>query len=194
MAVGLLVDIVIIVIAHKLTFRNTQQALYLVYWLLGSMAVVSTWNVVWYRRIFRTWTGWLVVWLAMFLSSLVTQEVIPVHTPPLPFVFLMLYITGAWMLGPASAVLLWYHDAGLRFWALGSVIAVWVVTLSWRIQGNFFQMILSIINEPRTPWWVPAWLCLFFWILPLGVIAFFGHTIKLLIYEIFRIDNYRNGI
>jgi hypothetical protein len=194
MAAVLLVDLVIILIGHTLKFRDTQQALYLVYWLLGSLAVVSTWEVIWYRRFFGAWSGWLAVWLAIFLGSLVSQGVIPVTTPPLPFIFLMLYITGAWTLGPASAVLLWYKDAGLRFWALGSVITVWVVTISWKMQGNFFQMILSMINEPQTPWWVPAWLCLFFWILPLAVIAFFGHTLRMIIYEVFQIENYRNGI
>jgi len=180
----LIADIILILIAHKLRFKEIEPAMRFVYWLLGSLAVVSTWLVIWYRAFFRTWTGWLSVLLIMFLSSLVTQEVIPVKTPPFQLFLLMLFLTCFWALGPVSGVVLWYKDKGLHFIALGSIVVVWIVTLSWSTQGNFFQLIFTLINQPATFWWLPSWLCLCIWIVPLGIVGFLGHTARLIVKEV----------
>jgi hypothetical protein len=180
-------DLVFIGIAHKIKVSDMRRALHYAAWFFGSLAVVSTWFILRCRTLFRTWKGWLAIILSMVLSSLSFQQVIASRSlpPPLPFVVLVLTVVSFWAVGPATGVLLYYKDRGLSFFAWGLVIAVWMLTLAWRFQGNLLQLFWEFATQPSTPWWTPFFLCVLGWIVPLGLIGFVGHTIWLLIWELF---------
>ena len=187
----LIIDLIVIAIAHKLRFRDVRQVLHLAYWLIGSLAAAATYSIMYYRVFFRRWIGWFTALSVMLFSDLVVQDIIPIKTPPLPFFFLMLFLTSFWAVGPASAVLLWQRDVGLKFFAIGSIVIVWTVTLAWQHQGNIFQLILQVIQQPKILWWMPPWLCLCIWIAPMGILGFLGHTIRLIIVEIFNVHRFQ---
>jgi hypothetical protein len=98
----------------------------------------------------------------------------------------MLFITSVWSVGVATAILLWYRDIGLGLIAWGLAIIIWVVLLTWRFQGNSIELVLSSLNHPNEPsplWWFNPFMCIFGWIIPLGIISFLGHTCRLIIRE-----------
>jgi hypothetical protein len=186
----LAVDLAFIGIAHKIKVSDMRQALHYAAWFFGSLAVVSTWGILRYRTLFRTWRGWFTIILSMVLSSLIFQQVIANRSlpPPLPFAVLVLAVVSFWAVGPATGVLLWYKDRGLSFFAWGLVIVIWMLMLAWRFQGNLFQLFFAFAMQPSTPWWTLFFLCILGWIIPCGAIGFVGYTIELLIREIFSND------
>lgn len=188
LAWGLLVfDIFLIFVVPADTNFNSLLLL-IVYaaWLIFTLIVVSTWLVIRYRIFFRTWLGWISPLISLIVSSLVVQGVLSIPYPNLSFFVSMLFIVSAWSFGVATLVLLWYRDVGLGLIAWGSAIVVWLMLFAWRFQGNLLELWLSSLNYPNEPsplWWFNPLTCILGWIIPLGILSFLGHTIRVLIRE-----------
>lgn len=155
-------------------------------WLIFTLVIASMWLMIRYRAFFRTWLGWVVPLILLILSSLVVQGVLPIRHPNFSLFFSMLFVVSVCSLGVATAILLWYRDVGLGLIAWGLVILVWVLLLGWRFQGNLIE--LSFFNlihpdEPPPLWWFNPLMCILGWIIPLGVISFLGHTLRLIVCE-----------
>jgi hypothetical protein len=155
-------------------------------WLILTSIIASTWLIIRYRAFFHTWPGWAVPLILLILSSLVVQNVLFVSHSNLSLFFAMLFLTSVWSVGVATAILLWYRDIGLGLMAWGLAIFIWVVLLTWRFQGNSIELVLSSLNHPNEPsplWWFNPLICIFGWIIPLGIVSFLGHTLRLIIRE-----------
>jgi len=66
------------------------------------------------------------------------------------------------------------------------VAIVWVLALAWRFQGNLMELWLFSLNYPDSTnplWWFNPLICFLWWVLPLGIISFAGHTISILVKE-----------
>ena len=123
---------------------------------------------------------------ALVLSNTVFQGVLPIRHPNLSFFFTLLFTVSAWSVGIATAILLYYRDVGPGLAAWGTVILVWVLLFAWRFQGNLIELsFLSVIHPDQlTPiWWFSPLLCVFGWIIPLSILGFLGHTLRLLLHE-----------
>ena len=178
--------ILIFVVPTAITPENLLFVIVYLVWLMLTLVIATTCLIVRYQWIFRTWPGWTVFPAFLTLSSLVVQDILPVHHPNLAFAFSMLFITSAWGVGVATAVLLWHRDVGLGMIAWGLAILVWALLLSWRLQGSLIDMMVSKLIRPDEPsplWWYNSSVCIFVWIIPLGIIGFLGHTIRLILQE-----------
>ncbi|MBU0512033.1 MAG: hypothetical protein KJ638_10100 [Chloroflexi bacterium] len=163
-------------------------ALMLVYagWLILTLVGATTWLMVAYRGFFQTWHGWTLPVSVLVLNNLVSAGVFPISNPNLAFFFTLLNIVSAWAVGVATVILLWYRDAGLRLVALVFVIFVWTTFLAWHFQGNLIEILFLSVNRPNEPsplWWLNPLFCIFWWVIPLGLISFVGHTLRILAEE-----------
>lgn len=185
----LILDLILISIAHTIHFKNPLQnprsVLYYAGWIFGSLALITAYEIFRYRRWFRLWTGWASLLLFMILSNLVFQKFVSEASlpPPIPFFALVIAVTSFWIVLPGTSVFLWYKDLGLQFFAWGLAIVAWFLTLVWRFQGNLFELMLSFVKQPALPWWMPLFLCIIYIILPISVISFIGHTLGLFVSE-----------
>ncbi len=150
-------------------------------WLILSSIAASTCLIICYRRFFSTWTGWAMPILTLIISTPVVEKAIPVGNCSLSFFFIVLSIVSIWSVGLATAILLWYRDAGLELIAGGSVMFIWIVALAWRFQGNLIE--LHFVS-PSSLWWMMPFIYVAEWIILLGFISFTGHTIRLVMQEI----------
>ncbi len=155
-------------------------------WLILTLVITSVWLMIRYRAFFRTWPGWAVPLITLILSSLVIQGILPVSHPNFSLFFSMLFVVSVCSAGVATAILLWYRDVGLGLIAWGLVILVWMLLFSWRFQGNLIELFFSSLIHPDKPsplWWWNSLVCVCGWIIPLSVISFLGHTLRLILRE-----------
>jgi len=151
--------------------------------LISSLVIGSSWLLIHYRTFFGTWLGWAVPILVFVLSGMVYGGVLPVRHPNLSLFFMLLFIVSGWCIGVSTAILLLCRDVGLRLIGLGSVIMIWALALGWRSQGSLIQLYLSSLtssNEPSPLWWLNTLMCIIGWIIPLGIISFLAHTLRLI--------------
>lgn len=185
----LVLDLILISIAHTLHFKNPLQnprpILYYAGWIFGSLALITACEILRYRRWFRLWSGWAALLLFMMLSNLVFQQFVSEASlpPPFPFFALVLAMMSFWAVLPGTSVFLWYKDLGLPFFAWGLAMVAWFLTLVWRFQGNIFELLLAFVKQPAMPWWMPFFLCMAYIILPVSLISFIGHSLGLLVRE-----------
>ncbi|MCP4111354.1 MAG: hypothetical protein GY749_38465 [Desulfobacteraceae bacterium] len=151
------------------------------YWLIISSIVACTSLIIRYRMFFRTWAGWTTPILLLIICTPFVEKVILVTNCSLSFFFVLLSIISIWSVGPATAILLWYRDAGLKLIAVGSVMFIWIVAIAWRFQGNLIE--LHFVN-PSSLWWLTPFIYVAELIIPLGFIGFLSHTIRLIMNEI----------
>lgn len=183
-----LVDLLLIFfMPADLKFDNIK--LFIIYsaWIILSPILASTWLIIRYRSFFRTWPGWITPIITFIFSTMVFQDIISVHQPNFNFFFTMLSIISSWAIGVATIVLLWYRDVGLGLVGWGAVIIVWVMVFAWRLQGNLMDIFILALEHPNDKpwplWWLNPLICLIECIVPLGIIGFLGHTVRLIIRE-----------
>ncbi|MCP4349447.1 MAG: hypothetical protein GY795_28535 [Desulfobacterales bacterium] len=70
--------------------------------------------------------------LSLIVSTSVVEKAIPVSNSSLSLslFFTVLSIVSIWSVGLATAIFLWYRDAGLELIAGGSVMFIWIVALA----------------------------------------------------------------
>jgi len=159
--------------------------------LIISVLVATTWLMIAYRQIFRFWVGWTIPIILLAISSHVVTDAWPIDQPKLSLFFTILTVVSIWMIGLATALLLWYRDAGLGLIGWTLVIYVWTSALTWRFQGNFLELFLFSMNNPDFPdplWWFRPLFCLTGWVVPLGLFGFIMHTIRVLSKELYTDD------
>ena len=188
LAWGLLIlDLLLIfVVPADMAFDSLVLLVAYALWLILSLIAASTWLIIRYRAFFRTWQGWVVPLIMLFLSSMVFYGVLPVRHPNVSLLFSLLFVVSGWSVGIATAILVWYHDVGLSLIGWGLVTLIWGLVFGWRFQGNLAEMWLSDLSrlsEPSPLWWLNTLLCSFGCIAPLGIAGFLGHTIRLIVQE-----------
>jgi hypothetical protein len=174
----------IFLVPANLNFDNI--ALFIIYasWIILSPILATTWLLIRYRSFFRTWLGWVMPIIALIFSSVVYQDIVSVHQPNLDFFFTMLSIISSWAIGVATIILLWYRDVGLDLVGWGAVIIVWVMVFAWCLQGNLMEIfILALEHTNDKPSPLLSLICFIECIVPLGIIGFLGHTVRLIIQE-----------
>lgn len=184
----ILLNVVLIFIMP--TTINDSTTLILVYlyavWLIITCILASTWLIIYYRNFFQHWPIWMAMLILMILSSLAMQGIKSDSFPHLSLFAAVLFMTTFWDIGVSTAVLLWRRDVGLRLVAGWTIIIIWALTLSWRIQGNLIELWLSSLNhsgEMMPLWWLNTLFCASCWIVPIGLIGFVAHTLRLIIRE-----------
>jgi hypothetical protein len=178
--------LLILVVPAEMSFNSLLLLVAYAVWLILSLIAISTWLIVRYRTLFRTWPGWAVPVVVLLLSSLVFYGVLPVRHPNISLLFSLLLIVSGWSVGVATAVLLWYRDVGLGLIGWGAVIVIWALLFGWRAQGNLIDLWFSSLSQPAESspvWWPGPLLCSFGCVLPLGVVGFLGHTVRLIVQE-----------
>lgn len=183
-----LVDLMLILLVPaELSFGNMALLIAYAIWLILSPIVASTWLVVHYRSFFRKWLGWILSIIVLLFSNLVFQDIIPIQQPNIDLFFTLLFSVSCWIFGIATIVLLWYRDIGLGLIAWGSVIMVWILLFAWRFQGDLIELSiynLAHLDEPAPLGWAYPFICIFGWIVPLGIFSFLGHTVCLIVHEL----------
>ncbi len=155
-------------------------------WLVITLLMATTWLIIRHRRLFRSWLVWLMTIAISGFSSLVVQSILSVEQPNLSFFFSLLFIIGLWCSMVATAILVYYRDVGLSLIGWGSVVFIWALVVGWRFQGSLIELWVGTLNNPEAPsplWWLNNLLCFVWWIVPLSIISFLGHTLKLIIHE-----------
>lgn len=191
LAWGLLALDILLIFVVPADANFSSLALLIIYslWLIFSLLFISTWLIIRYRAFFRTWLGWAVLPVLLTTSSVVVQGVLPGLHPTLSLFFAMLFVTSVWSFGVATLILLLYRDVGLGLIAWGTAAVVWLFLLAWRFQGNLLELWFLSLNNPNGPsplWWFNPLMCIFGWIIPLGIAGFLWHTIRLLIHEFWQ--------
>lgn len=153
----------------------------IVLWLILSSIGASTCLIICYKRFFARWAGWATPILLLIISIPVVEKAIPVSNSSLSLFFTVLSAVSIWSVGLATAILLWYRDAGLKLIAVGSVMFIWIVAIAWRFQGNLIE--LHFVS-PSSLWWLTPFIYVAEWIIFLGFISFILHSIRLLMQEI----------
>ncbi|MCP4538841.1 MAG: hypothetical protein GY832_17035 [Chloroflexi bacterium] len=154
-------------------------------WLTLSLVAASTWLVIHYRTFFRTWSGWAISVACLILCSMIFQGVLPIRHPN----FSLFLIVSGWLVGVATAILLWYHgiDTGLRLIGWMTVIFIWSLALFSRFfPGNIVEFLMldfTYAEEPSPLWWLQPIICVIGWVVPLGILGFLGHAVRLIVRE-----------
>lgn len=183
----LLVDLIIIfAVPADMSFDSLSSLIAYALGLVLSSIGASTWLVIRYRTFFRTWIGWAATISSLIISSMITQSNPLIANPQLSLFFSMLFIVSGWCTGVATAVMLWYRDIGLGLVAWTTIVAVWIFVLAWSFQGNLIELSLFSLSHPDEPsrlWWLNSLMCIIGWLIPLGLIGFVSHTLRLIIRE-----------
>ena len=151
--------------------------------LISSLVIAASWIVIHHRAFFRTWPGWATPTLVFVLSGMVQGGVLPVRHPNVSFFFTLLFIVSGWCIGISTMILLYYRDVGLQLLGWGSVVMIWAMLLGWRFQGDLVQLYVSSLTQSNMPsplWWLNSLMCVLWWIIPLGIIGFLVHTVRLI--------------
>jgi hypothetical protein len=182
----LILDLLLILIVGNMKFDNPLLLLGLAAWLIITPIAACTWLMIRYRAFFRTWPGWTTPIILLIFSSSVVQGALPIGLGNISLIFSILSIVSLYAVGLATAILLWYRDVGLKLVAWWTVIVIWTLTLAWRYQGNLIELAFYKLihpNEPDPIWWFGPFMCILWWIIPLGIISFLGHTLRIIIRE-----------
>jgi hypothetical protein len=183
---GILDLLLILVVPADTSFNSLLLLIAYAVWLILSLIAASTWLIIRYRALFRTWLGWAMPLVALLFSSMVFYDILPVRHANISLIFSLLVIVSGWSIGVATAVLLWYRDVGLGLIGWGAVTMIWALLFGWRFQGNLVELWLSGLDQLAQPsplWWFHPLLCSFGCIAPLGIIGFLGHTVRLIVQE-----------
>ncbi|MCP4538836.1 MAG: hypothetical protein GY832_17010 [Chloroflexi bacterium] len=185
----LLFDLLLIaVVPADLNFDSELLLIAYAVWLILSLIGAAAWLIVRYRAFFRTWSGWAAPIIAFIISMMVFAGVLPVNHPNLSFFFTLLLLVSTVCIGVATAVLFWYRDVSLKLIGWISVLYIWALVVGWRFQGNLMTVYMSSLVNPNQPsqslWWINSLMCIMGWVVPLGMIGFIGHTIKLIVREL----------
>ncbi len=180
--------LLVAIVPANLNFDSQLLLIAYAMWLILSLIGAAAWLIVRYRTFFRTWPGWASPILAFCVSMMVFADVLPVNHPNLSFFFTLLLLVSTVCIGVATAILFWYRDVSLKLIGWISVICIWALVLSWRFQGNLMTVYMSGLVNPNQPsqslWWANSLMCIMGWVVPLGIIGFIGHTIKLVVREL----------
>jgi hypothetical protein len=189
----ILIDILLILVIP--TEFQYDNFLWMVIYSIGiiiSMAAAVTWLMVFFRAFFGTWRGWLLTILVMVISNGFASGVLTSHNANLDLLIMMIFIIGIWAIGVASAILLFYKDVSLRLVAWLSVVIIWTIVFSWKIQGNLIELEIQSINHPNEVnplWWANPILCISGWMIPLAIASFIIHTGRI-VYAELKMLNY----
>jgi len=154
--------------------------------LIFILIAASTWLIIYYRAFFRTWFGWLLSFVVLFLSGLAVQVTSSIDSVSLACLSALMFLVSLWGIIPITIIYQWYSDVGLRLIAWGSIIVVWTFTLAWCFQGNLIEVFLRNFFSSAQPlelWWLSPVICIMWWLIPVGVISFLGHTVRLIVQE-----------
>ena len=158
-------------------------------WLTLSLVAASTWLVIRYRTFFRTWSGWAISAASLILCSVIIQGVLPIHHPNFFLFFSLFLIVSGWSVGVATAILLWYYDidTGLKLIGWVAIIFIWSLVLFSRFfPGNIVEFLMldfTYVEKPSPLWWLQPIICVTGWVVPLGILGFLGHAVRLIIRE-----------
>jgi hypothetical protein len=169
------------------SFDNIALLFVCTVWIIFSPILASTWLIIRYRSFFRTWPGWITPIVTLIFSMMVSQGVISIHQPNLDFFFTVLSVVSGWAIGIATIILLWYRDVGLGLIGWAAVLIVWIMMFAWRFQGNLMEGLILAIERPNDKphplWWFGPLTCVIQCIVPLGIIGFLEHTVRLIVRE-----------
>ena len=189
LAWGVLLFDLLLIFAVPADLNFNSELLLIAYaaWLIFSLPATTAWLIIHHRAFFRTWPGWAISILMLILSMMVFTGVLTVNHPNLSLFFSLLLWVSTICIGVSTAILLWYRDASLKLIGWISVTYIWALVLGWRFQGNLITLYLSGLthsNQSSQLWWLNSLLCIAGWIVPLGMISFVGHTLRLITHEL----------
>lgn len=172
---------------------NAQTAVLLLFviaiWIIGTLCAATTWLIIHYRAFFRTWIGWIIPFPVLILSGAIAQGALPVKFEVLRSLSSMLQLVSLWSIIPITVLRLWHKDVGLRMASWGSLLVIWGYFGAWRYKGNLIEGFLLSLSDPsqiQSFWWFSPLMCIFWWVIPISIVGFVGHTIRLLICEFKR--------
>ena len=183
--------LLVFVVPADVNFPNLLLLLIYTAWLILSLMTVSTWLIIRHHLFFRNWIGWMLPVIGLIAGNAFAFG-FQIKNANLSFFFSLLTIISGWSVGIATIVLLWHKDKSLTLIGWGSAIIIWILLLSWRLQGNLFELWVYSLNnlERASPlWWFNPIMCIFGWIIPLSLIGFSVHTIRLIALELSSSDS-----
>lgn len=188
-AAGLANFLLFLVIPVQLTNSNLIGVLVALFYILLSGILIFTWGIFRKRSFFATWVGWVMVFTVFFICSLPSQGVWQIENERVSLFFTLGYLVMGWTVGISAALLVFQRDIGVPVIAWISLIVIWVIFITWRIQGNlveqaFFAITSQDIVSPL--WWLYPFLCGLGWLLMFSIASFIFHTLKILHREFFE--------
>ncbi len=159
-------------------------ALVLVFVLVLISIVCAIVLLVRYRQVFGQWHSIAVLVIALTLGRWLTARSLLSGSVELAVSVLTIDVMIA--LGVCLALVLWKRDNGLQLMGWVSVLAIWIVLIAGRVQGNILELLLSSLGatDYYPLWWLDSLWCLLWWSIPLGALSFLWHIVKLMRKEI----------
>jgi len=188
-AIVLLDLLLIFIFPSEIFADNLTMMLAYTVWLLLTLFLTITSLMVIYRGLFQSWIGWITPIIILIFSNLFSSGQIQIHNPRLSFFYVLLTTFSMWGVGVATIIFLWYRDVGLKLIASTLVIFTWAGFFIWYFQGNIFDLLIASINQPEVTsplWWLNPFLCVFWWVIPIGICSFIVHTFRIFAREINR--------
>jgi len=186
----ILLDGLLIFFVPESALTTLPRGFVFVGWLILTSLLAVSWLTFAYRSHFQSWLGWIFSLSLMVISFFFTMGITLQIPSRLSLFFAILVFPASWLLFLSTIILLWHRDVGLLFLSWIPVLYVWSAFLAWRYQGNLIELWLSNLNQAdgSSPlWWFSTLFCLSSCVLPIAVISFLGHTVRLLVRE-FRQD------
>ena len=188
-AAGLANILLLLVLPAQFTNTNLIGVLAALFYFLLSGIIICTWGIIRLRLVFATRVGWALVFAAFFVCSLPSQGVWQIANEKISLFFTLGYLVMGWAIGVSTALLVFQRDIGVSVIAWISLLIIWGIFFTWRIQGNlveqaFFSITSQDIVSPL--WWLYPFLCGVSWLLLLSVASFIFYTLKVLHREFFE--------
>ncbi len=184
----LLLNIFIIFVIPGNSFRTWFQALAYLGWLLVTFCLASIWLAISYRQFFQKLPGWII---APVIVAVITYFMFGYGTgrlhPKFSFLFSTILIPSLCFLFFTTVVLLWRRDIGLSMFGWFSILIIWSLFFFGRDLGNPMEIWLQGLEQPDAPtplWWLYTLCSLVPCILPLAIVSFFVHTLRLVKQEL----------
>lgn len=179
----------VLVFAAPVQYQAGEIALLLLIsaWLFLSLLGAVTCLMVVYRSSFQSWLSWAVLVMVLLIASLLSGLGSGIAGPHISLLLTLLHLMSIVAVGVGTAIFLYYRDASLSMLAWFSMISIWLMVFAWKGYGNLIEIMLLSAGQPAAgapvAWLGSLW-CLAFWIIPIGIISFLGHTIRLVLREL----------
>lgn len=165
----------------SLTDSNMIQVLLLFIPCMLVFLVALIWLMIAYRSLFRKWLGWVIPILLLFVGNFPSDQpmISPIQT--------ILIIASIVAMFVATLIMLYYRDTGLKIFACISLVYIWGLVLVWRSQGNLLDLWIKSLSDPTASsalWFLNTLGCITTCLVPLSLMGFLGHTLRLLWQEL----------
>lgn len=179
--------LLVFIIPVEIDANNWEWIIVFIAWEFLSLWFSVTWLIIFYRSFFSSFLGWMTPVVCLVSTNFWVGGGSPIQNARVDMLISLAFVTSIWAVGVTTALYLWHHDHGIQLCGIFLLLFMWTLVFLYRAHGNLMEtMLLNIIRSdvPSPLGWLNPFFCILGWLIPLGIVSFLIHTIRLFASEL----------